>query len=119
MKRNGTTGGFTLIEVLIGLTIFLGITIPLIRYLAMLSVATTVKDQKNAYAILRGECALMYKNQKLPEPLQVIKIDNRVYEVVFTGEKESILLNWSMSVKRTGKSIAAVHGLIYVPNEKD
>lgn len=119
MKKKGVTGGFTLIEVLIGLTIFLGITIPLIRYLTMLTIATTIKDQKNAYAILRGECAVMYKNQKFPQPSRIISIDNRVYEITCVAEKESILVDWTMSVKKEGKAIAALHGLLYIPTVEE
>ncbi len=102
MKRNLRSGGFTLLEVLVGLTIFLGVVLPLIRYLVIFTVSNTVRDRKNAYAILRSECAIMYKNHSLPSPSQIISVDNCAYEVTLNAQRESVLVDWTMHVKKSG-----------------
>lgn len=119
MKNYSKSKGFTLLEVLVGLAIFLGVVIPLIRYLVIFTVTNTVKDKKNAYSILRSECAIMYKNHKLPNPTKIVTIDNRAYEISFNAEKESVLVDWSMYIKKDGKSIASMHGLLFVPIMQD
>lgn len=116
MKRNLKSGGFTLLEVLVGLTIFLGVVLPLIRYLVIFTVSNTVRDRKNAYSILRSECAIMYKNHKLPSSAQIISVDNCAYEVTYNAQRDSVLVDWSMYIKKGGKSIASMHGLLFVPN---
>jgi hypothetical protein len=107
--------GFTILETLIGLFIFLGIALPIIRHAGFSSAEAEIKDRRIAYALLRGECAVMYRNQELPAPKRFLTVGKSVYEISCTAEKDSILMSWSMVVGRAGKSIASVHGLLYVP----
>jgi hypothetical protein len=116
MKRKRADGGVTLVEALIGLVIFVSIAIPLIRYAASSANSGKVIDLKIASAILHGECAVMYKNQKLPLPQRFVTINNAVFEISSTAEKDSVMANWSITVKKAGKSIAGVHGLLYLPS---
>jgi hypothetical protein len=150
MKRAFASSGVTLVEALIGLIIFMAIALPFIRHAVGYANSANVKDLKIACALLRGECAVMYKNQKMPQPQRLITIDNCVYEISSTVENDSAIVNrsanaiptgdsgrisdsssstgkmdslklssglfrWSMTVRKAGKPITGVHGLLYVP----
>jgi hypothetical protein len=115
MKIKGCSKGFTIIETLIGLSIFLCIIIPSIRYAEAIADSGSMKDQQIAYALLRGECCAMYKNQRIPPPSRLVAVDHREYEISFAAEKDSLLVDWTMTVQKAGKSIAFLRGLLYVP----
>jgi hypothetical protein len=113
VKKQTANSGVTLVEALIGLVVFMAIIMPLIRFAGSSQEAAKVKDLKIACALLRGECAVMYKNQKTPGPQRFVTIDKSVYEISFASAKDSILADWSMGVKKNGIFIAGVHGLLY------
>jgi hypothetical protein len=114
VNRRMTDSGVTLVEALIGLVVFMCLIVPLIRFAGSSAEASRVKDLKIASALLRGECAVMYKNQKMPVLQRIVTIDKSSYEISFASVSDSILADWSMSVKRDGKPIADVRGLLYV-----
>jgi hypothetical protein len=114
LKKIITDSGVTLVEALIGLFIFMCILVPLIRFAGSSTESARIRDLKIASALLRGECAVMYKNQKMPSRQRFVTIDKSVYEISFASVNDSILADWSMSVKNNGKPLADVHGLLYV-----
>jgi hypothetical protein len=114
VKRTLSDSGVTLIEALIGLFIFMCILVPLVRFAGSSTESARIKDLKIATAVLRGECAVMYKNQKMPAAQRFITIDKSIYEISFASVHDSILADWSMSVAKAGRSLADVHGLLYV-----
>ncbi len=112
--KSGMPAGVTLIEALIGMFIFVAIALPLLRFAASSSDYSKPEDLRIACAILRGETAVMYGNQKLAPSRRFVTIDNAVYEVSDSVVMDSLVANWSMTVKKAGKTIAGVHGLLYV-----
>jgi hypothetical protein len=54
----------------------------------------------------------MYKNQTLPQTTRSVVIDKNTYEIVCNVKQDSILADWELSVKRTGKIISKIHGLL-------
>jgi hypothetical protein len=114
VKERAANSGVTLVEALIGLIVFMCLIIPLIRFAGSSTESAKIKDLKIACALLRGECAVMYQNRKMPISQRFMTIDKSVYEISFDSVHDSVMADWSMAVKKNGKPIAGVHGLLNV-----
>jgi hypothetical protein len=115
MKRLNSNRGLTLVEALIGLFIFVSIFLPLFRFAGPTANSSKVKDLKIACAILRGECEIMYKNHETPPKKRKVVIDKSTYDVEFDSKRDSMIVDWTLRVKRAGKQIAGLHGFLYEP----
>jgi Tfp pilus assembly protein PilX len=107
--------GFTLIEAVTGLVVFLLVAIPSMQYAARLSMNTRATDMQAAFSLLKGETDILYKTKVFPEPGRNVTISKKAYTVSCARDADTGLVVWSMHVTRGEKHIAGVKGLIYVP----
>ncbi len=119
MRRSDSNSGMTLLEVLIALLIFVGILLPLLRFVGPTANSSKVKDRKVAYAILKGESEVLYRNRMLPERQSQVCVDNTTYDVLFDSHTDSMMVDWTLSVNRQGKYLAGLHGLLYAPVKRN
>lgn len=107
--------GVTLVEVLIGLVVFVGIALPLFQFQARLGNTGQVRDLYAAYALLRGESQVLYANGELPPASREVALNGIGYVVRCTHERDSQVVSWTMSVEKGEKRIAGITGLLYAP----
>jgi type II secretory pathway pseudopilin PulG len=120
VKDNKSEKGMTLVEVIISIVILMIVTVPLYSFLGTMGTASKVHDLHIAYALLRGETAIMYKKHALPEKDLSVNIDGVDYTISCSEDsKDQGLVSWSMKVKKGNKSITGIKGLLYVPSRQN
>lgn len=107
--------GYTLIEILVSMAVFLVIILPLLSYSSKLVFSTKARDLQTAYSLLKGECDIIYKNHVLPQEKREVKIGDIVYTIVCDYERDSVLTSWVLYVEKKKNIIAQIKGLAYIP----
>ena len=72
MERHNA--GMTLVEVLVGMTVFAVGVLPLVLALGKASNASQVRDLYSAYALLEGEVDVIYRTGSLPEARRSVQL---------------------------------------------
>lgn len=114
-KAHSRNSGYSLVEVMIGMSIFLVVIIPLLTYSTKTAFNTKASDLQIAYALLKGESDVIYSNNSLPPPEQEIKVGVRTYKICFHCTQDSLVTTWDLKVKKKNKTIAKIKGLSYIP----
>ena len=106
--------GFTLIEAITGLVIFVIVALPASQYLSRLCTSSRVRDMQCAAALLKGEIDILYANRAFPGKEREIDSGGRKYTILFSHEPDTGLVTWKMGVKSGGRHITHVSGMLYV-----
>ena len=109
---SGREGGLTLVECLVGLTVFAAGVLPLLLVQGRLSGASLAQDLCAAHTLLRGEVEVLYCTGKLPHPARSVVVGGRRYELVCGSTPDSAAVLWRMTVSREGRRVAGLEGLL-------
>ncbi len=112
--------GLTLVESVVGLVVFVVVVIPVMQFAGRLATSSKGADLQAAYAILKGECDVIYGVRRLPMPQErEIAVDGRQYILKCAHHPDTGLVSWTMAVRKDEKTIAGMSGLVYVSGSAD
>ncbi|MBD3242908.1 MAG: prepilin-type N-terminal cleavage/methylation domain-containing protein [Chitinivibrionales bacterium] len=113
-----TAQGMTLVEVLVGMTVFAVGVLPLLLVLGRAGNAAKVRDLCVAQALLEGELSIMESSGALPEAERSLNVSGRKYIVRCVVDTVEGCAQWCVRVERSGRSIGELRGLQALPPDR-